>query len=520
MGRAFSLDVLAEARERDEGALASGIDELLQRRIIREHAGNAGGSSYDFSHDKIREVVLMELSVARSRVLHRSVAKALETAHAGQLDAHAGQIAAHYEQAGLLERAVHYYQRAADAARRMYANDDAIQHYQRAQRLAELQAERGSPAPTPLPAIGESLGDTLHHVTREDDARLAYAQALEHVDSADAILRARLQRKIGCTWRDQRQYEPAMQAFSAAEGELGDPLIDAARTRPEWWREWIQVQLDKDTVFYWQGQVDASTALLGRLQPIIEARGTAGQRASFFQSLAARGLRRNRNVATDEVVAHWSEALDAFTQAGDQSRIPSATFAVAFALLWRGSPERAEKPMLDALAMAERRGDASLVARCVTYLTIVYRQLGGVEQAQQFVERSFEAAARAQMPEYTALAEANAAWIAWRGGDWDGVRRHGQAAVALWKALPAGHASAPFQWTARCPLIAAALQEANIDAAVEHAAMLLEPAMQRLSDPLTEPLQRAVDAWALARRQDAHDALELSLSEAQRARLL
>ena len=371
-----------------------------------------------------------------------------------------------------------------------------------------------------MPAIGESLGDTLHHVTREDDARLAYAHALEHVDSADAILRARLQRKMGCTWRDQRRYEQAMQDFLAAEGELGDPPVDTAHTPPEWWREWIQVQLEKDTVLYWQGQVDASTALLGRLQPIIEAHGTAGQRASFFQSLAARGLRRNRNVATDEVVAHWSTALDAFTQAGDQSRIPSATFAVAFALLWRGSPERAEKPMLDALAMAERTGDASLVARCVTYLTIVYRQLGGVEQAQQFAERSFEAAARAHMPEYTALAEANAAWIAWRSGDRDGVRRHGLAAVALWKTLPAGHASAPFQWTARCPLIAAGMREADLTAAVEHAKFLLDPSMQRLPDALAAALERAVDAWARARRQDARNALEQSLLAAQQARLL
>ena len=53
IGRAFSLDVLAEVGGRDEGALMSGIDELLQRRIIREHAGDAAGSIYDFSHDKV-----------------------------------------------------------------------------------------------------------------------------------------------------------------------------------------------------------------------------------------------------------------------------------------------------------------------------------------------------------------------------------------------------------------------------------------------------------------------------------
>ena len=45
---------------------------------------------------------------------------------------------------------------------------------------------------------------------------------------------------------------------------------------------------------------------------------------------------------------------------------------------------------------------------------------------------------------------------------WPGVRAHGQAAIVLWRQLPAGHASVPFQWTARCPLIAAALREDDI----------------------------------------------------------
>jgi predicted ATPase len=51
IGRQFSFDVLCAAAELTDEALVRSLDELGQRRIIREQ----GDGVYDFSHDKIRE---------------------------------------------------------------------------------------------------------------------------------------------------------------------------------------------------------------------------------------------------------------------------------------------------------------------------------------------------------------------------------------------------------------------------------------------------------------------------------
>ena len=112
IGRAFTFEVLARASDDDEDTLVRGLDELWQRRIVREQ----GADAYDFSHDKLRAVVYAGLSTARRRVLHRHVAEALEAEHAADLDAVSGQIASHYERAGQLERALAYYQQAAGVA--------------------------------------------------------------------------------------------------------------------------------------------------------------------------------------------------------------------------------------------------------------------------------------------------------------------------------------------------------------------------------------------------------------------
>ena len=51
----------------------------------------------------------------------------------------------------------------------------------------------------------------------------------------------------------------------------------------------------------------------------------------------------------------------------------------------------------------------SLRARCLTYLTIAYRQCAQVEETRHYAARNLEVATLAHMPEYIAMAKANQA---------------------------------------------------------------------------------------------------------------
>lgn len=128
VGRAFTFELLAQASERDEDTLVRGLDELWQRRIIRELGANA----YDFSHNKIQEVAYAQISPVRRRLLHRRVAQALESIHRSNLTEVAGQVAHHYEQAGLLKEALAYYQQGADQAEGIFAHHKAEALYAQA----------------------------------------------------------------------------------------------------------------------------------------------------------------------------------------------------------------------------------------------------------------------------------------------------------------------------------------------------------------------------------------------------
>jgi DNA-binding SARP family transcriptional activator len=134
IGRSFSVDLLVSATGIGEPELVDNLDELWRRRIIRDQ-----GLSYDFSHDKLRAVVLELISPARRRQLHRAVAGAIAVEFRHDLEAASPQLAAHYDQAGMVEPAIDAYRRAGARAVEMSALDEAVAMFQRAlSLLAEM----------------------------------------------------------------------------------------------------------------------------------------------------------------------------------------------------------------------------------------------------------------------------------------------------------------------------------------------------------------------------------------------
>jgi DNA-binding SARP family transcriptional activator len=122
IGRAFTLDLLLRAAYDPEASMVQALDELWQKRIVREQSANV----FDFTHDKLCEIAYAEISAPQRRLLHRRIAQALEALYADNLDPVSGQIAAQFDQAGAVEQALPYYQRAGAIAARVYANEDAI----------------------------------------------------------------------------------------------------------------------------------------------------------------------------------------------------------------------------------------------------------------------------------------------------------------------------------------------------------------------------------------------------------
>jgi DNA-binding SARP family transcriptional activator len=487
-GRSFAFTDLQAAAHADEEVLLAAIDELWQRRIIRERAAGERTDDYEFTHDRIREAAYAGLGAARRQVLHRKAADALVASHSSSPDAVAARIATHYEQAGCNAQAVSYYRRAAETAERLYAHHDAASHLRRG--LA-LLAEHDPTAAR----LWERLGDVLHFTAQYADAEAAYRRGLE--PAAEWSERARLRRKIGNSLRDRREYPEADEAYRAAGRALeqagppepGDPALEG------WWQEWIQVRFEQVQLEYWLGRPDASLDLLLAMREQVEAHGLTAQRAHFRMQLLGMSLRRQRFAPSAETEGYLAAAETIAIELDQEPAQAALLFQLGFYSLWHGTLNRAEPLMLAGLRLAEHTGDASLRARCLTYLAVLYRRLGAEAEVQRYAALALEAAAAAGMPEYVATARANQAWLAWRRGDVARAEANGLAALELWRQLPAGHGSAVFQWTALWPLAGSALRAGDVARAVEYARALLEPPQQRLPDELAAPLEEAIHAY-------------------------
>jgi len=122
IGRDFTFDVLAQVSDLEEDAVVRALDELWRRHVVRVQAGER----WDFSHDRIREVAYASIGPARTRLIHRRIAQALERTFASDLDRVSAPIATHLDRGGQPARAIPFLERAAQVAIRVSAIEEGI----------------------------------------------------------------------------------------------------------------------------------------------------------------------------------------------------------------------------------------------------------------------------------------------------------------------------------------------------------------------------------------------------------
>ncbi len=510
IGRAFTFEVLARASSMAEDTLVLGLDELWQRRIVREQ----GSDAYDFSHDKLREQAYTSLSAARRRLLHRRVGDALVSLPANDadtLDALSGQIAAHYEQAGAVEQAILYYERAAEVAQRIYANTEALVTYRRVLHLLEqatLREDKREWRQVIAARCDECIGDILTLTGEFEAARDTFQSALTRVPEQDRVRRAGLQRKIAKTWELQYHYEEALRAYSAAETALG---LEPVASDVEWWQEWIELQDKKMDMYDLISQVDKAIEILEKIRPIVQQYGTPMQRAEFFISSALTSSVLKRFRVSEEILDEGRAGLAAYEALEDPVKIGWSHLSLGYLYQFQDNLIEAERQVSEALRLGERTGDALLHMRSLSWLALIYRKRGQVEEVRRAASQALAMATTVHQPVFIGLNKAQLAWVSWLEGNLSEAWAQGQAAIAEWQSDPVTYT----QWTAILPLLDIALSQDRLSEAVTYARILLTPEQQLLPDVLTATLEAAIRTWEDDQPDAARTCLQQTIKAAQ-----
>lgn len=260
IGRSFDFDVLRTVSGRGEEEVITALEELIRQRLIQEVSETSDGDElqYDFNHEKLRGLVYEQTSLARRRLLHRRVAEHLVNRarvlpNTGHL---AGQIARHYQWAGDDEHAAEYFKLAGEQAKSLFANQDALHHFQTAlalghpdvallyEGIGDLQTLLGEynaalssyetaaavGDPKKLASIEHKLGSLHHRLGEWSSAESHYQSALAALDKQnDTKLRALIYSDWSLTAHSLREPDRAQdlatQALQLAQTVEDQPAL-------------------------------------------------------------------------------------------------------------------------------------------------------------------------------------------------------------------------------------------------------------------------------------------------------
>jgi predicted ATPase/DNA-binding SARP family transcriptional activator len=363
IGRSFDFDTVREASGRSEEEAVVALEELTGRGLVGEVKGIGEQTvAYDFGHEKLRDLVYEETSLARRRLLHRRVAEALaRRAHRRrETGALAAQIARHYQLAGWDAEAADYFRIAGEHARVLYANAEALAHFRTALALGHPDAA----------GLREAVGD-MKTLLGEYGEALASYEAAAALGAGDHL--ANIERKLGSVYQRLGEWELAESHFESALEGTGSA------------GELARLHADLSLVAHRKGQDDLA---LQRARRALELAEAADDERALAQAHNVLGVLASGDL--DAARYHLKQSLTLAEALGDPAARIAALNNLALAYANGGEVEQALESAEAALASCVALGDRHREAALHNNLADLLHAAGRQEESMMHLKRAVE----------------------------------------------------------------------------------------------------------------------------------
>ena len=373
---------LRDACELPNETVLSALDELCKSGILQETT-DAGGD-YDFAHPILQDVIYDGLGVARTRLLHAAVARALESGYGDAALAHADVLAFHYSRADAT----------ADAAKAaLYlaaAGRDALARHADRAAADYLSA-----------ALERGGGDTPDERATRDMLTDYLAQARQRLGDYDGAM---------ALWQRAR-----MDAVTR-----GDALRGA------------RVERRMGLACFWSGRFEEA---LAHLEAALALALSAGDDALHAQILMNRGSCWQSLGQPVDAQRDLDAALATAQRLGDPSLLARAHRALLFLHIFVGPPGSARTHGERALALAGEIGDHTVRWSAHYGLATLAGLTGDGQRVLQHLEQAERLADDLQSPVMRVHTDEIAMQYAFASGSWDAGVALSERTIAIARAL-------------------------------------------------------------------------------------
>lgn len=362
IGARIRFKLLRDVCELPDDAVLAAIDELCRSGILVE-AARAEEGDYEFAHAMIQDVLYDSLGVARTRLLHAKIARALEASFGRDALAHADVLAFHFAKSDPDSDAGKTALYLAAAGR-----DALARHADRAAAdYLSAALERH-----PLEIDTESLVDDL-------------AQARQRLGEYDAAL---------ALWQRAR-----------AEAETRGNFARVAR-----------IARRMGLACFWSGRFDEAIA---HTDAALEAATRAGADAERAQIQLSRGTIWQSLGKPADAERDLGAALETAQRLGDQALLGRAHRALLFLHVFVGPPQTARAHGERALALAQEIGDRNLRWSAHYGLATLTGLTGDGDGALRHVQECEALSDELQSPLLRSYSGEISMHLAFAAGNWD-----------------------------------------------------------------------------------------------------
>jgi class 3 adenylate cyclase/tetratricopeptide (TPR) repeat protein len=384
LGREFPRRLL-EAVWRAPG-LEGHLRELVHQEFFRASAsGDEPG--YAFRHGLTQDVALGTLLAGRRRELHRRAAEARLALQPGRARELAPVLAHHYVEAETWPEAAEQARVAAEAARAVHANQEALARYDQ----ALLAAGRGGLGAATEARLLEARAGVHETLGAFEPARADLEAALARLDAGDGTARARVLGALAMLWGGHQDYGRGIALAQEAAGvaeRAGDPR-DLAEAR---WKMGI-LRANRAEVRAARESFEAALATFAAL----------GDEPGQARALDALGMARLLAGDLDGAIAATQDAAARLHALGDRATEASALAMLSYARALRGEWAAGEAAARRSLALGAEIGLRSHQAFVQTSLGWLAGLYGSYGPALRDAQEGLDLARAIGHREWTAI---------------------------------------------------------------------------------------------------------------------
>jgi len=378
VGRSFLFRILRDVHPSriDSGDLRRELDET-GRRQLTELEAEEPERAYAFHHAVTQHVAYETLLFEQRRSLHRAIAGWIESSYRDSLSPHIPLLALHWRRAGNSMKELEYARRAGNQAAEQYANEEALDAYDRViELIEELNSDPASDAR--LEALRKRVG-LLATLGRVEEEQRDLETLRSVCQSKDDACRA----EVDLLWSD----------FHRRGGRFTEAIEEAKRALARWQELGNGDGAARALVCIGSGYEGLGQFAEARRhveEAVAHFRGTGELTGAAGEAIRSLGIIAARLGEFPQAMERFGEAHELFRARGDrkgEAEICGNLGAVGY---YFGEYETCIANSRKAEQIFREMGNRAGTAKCLANVGSAYRDLGAFSRALDVHQQAFE----------------------------------------------------------------------------------------------------------------------------------